>query len=116
MAGLGHGLGFCGETCGAVLGGACLIGLYAGRGLAPGVADREHPRFGLMVAELVEWFRQDACAACPGIRCADILGEEGRPDPARCGSLVEGVYRKVLELLQASGIDPAEARAAGPGA
>ena len=34
MHGLAGGLGFMGETCGAPTGGACVLGLYAGKGTA----------------------------------------------------------------------------------
>lgn len=102
MTGLGHGLGHSGELCGALLGGAALLGLHAGKG-SPG--EQEHEHLQLMVAELVDWFRVTACADCSGIRCADILGD-AVPDPVRCGGLVLGVYGRVLELLQEQGIDP----------
>ena len=39
MSGLVGGLGFCGKTCGALTGGACLIGLYAGKGAADEMED-----------------------------------------------------------------------------
>ncbi len=112
VTGLGHGMGFCGETCGALTGGVCLISLFAGKGTA---AERPHLRFDLMVAELVEWFRDSVCAGYGGIRCADILSDTGgRPDTGRCGGLVHDVYAKVMELLAASDIDPYEEESAVP--
>ncbi len=102
MAGLGHGLGHSGETCGALLGGCAVLGLYAGKG-----ADHEqsNPRLPLMVAELVGWFRESCCAGCGGVGCRDILGDES-PDLQRCGCLVGDVFTHCLAILDAEGIDP----------
>ncbi|TVM16339.1 hypothetical protein DPQ33_11975 [Oceanidesulfovibrio indonesiensis] len=104
MEGLGNGLGFCGETCGALLGGCSLIAMNAGKG-APD--ERAHDRLPVMIAALVEWFRETACAECSGIRCADILDDaEAGPDMQRCGQLVSGVYGKALAILEENDIDP----------
>ncbi|MCB2214819.1 DVU_1555 family C-GCAxxG-C-C protein [Desulfofustis glycolicus] len=108
VTGLGHGMGFCGETCGALTGGICLISLYAGKGTAE---EQPHHRFELMIAELVEWFRDTVCAGYGGIRCADILSDtQGKTDTGRCGDLVQKVYAKVMEILTASDIDPSLAK------
>ena len=39
VAGLGGGIGFTGKTCGALTGGACLLSLYAGKGMPEGKND-----------------------------------------------------------------------------
>ena len=49
MHALAGGLGFTGETCGSLMGGASLLGLYAGKG-APG--DEDDPRLIFMVEDL----------------------------------------------------------------
>jgi hypothetical protein len=90
---------FSGEICGALTGGACLLGLYAGRG-APD--DAEDYRLGIMVGELVEWFSQEYGRLFGGIRCDDILGD----DPGactRCGPIVLGTYAKARALLAENG-------------
>ena len=46
MQGLAGGMGFSGEICGALTGGACLLGLYAGKGLPEQEGD---PRLAFMV-------------------------------------------------------------------
>jgi hypothetical protein len=100
VSGLAAGL-FSGEICGALTGGACLLGLYAGRGTPDDVLDH---RLCIMVGELVEWFSQEYGQAFGGIRCDDILGD----DPgacAVCGSKVLGTYRKVSTLLAENGLD-----------
>ncbi len=108
MTGPCHGVGGCGEVCGALTGGACFIALHAGKGADREVRDDRYP---LMVEELTGWFRDEACAACGGVRCSDILGEGVCAiDPARCGALVAEVFQKCVEILLANDLDPAEGR------
>ncbi|OAT85773.1 DVU_1555 family C-GCAxxG-C-C protein [Desulfotomaculum copahuensis] len=106
MTGLGGGLGFSGKTCGALTGGVCLLGLYAGRGTPE---EAEHDRFLLMVEELVQWFEAENCRDYGGINCAQILGDElaNKTVTPRCGNIVISTYGKVKEILMANGIDPA---------
>ena len=95
---LAGGLGFSGETCGALTGGACMLGLYAGNGLAN---ERDNPRLDQMVQELVEWFKEEHGQNYGGIRCDDILVGEPVNMKTRCPNLVLTTYEKVNELLQA---------------
>ncbi|SHK38365.1 DVU_1555 family C-GCAxxG-C-C protein [Desulforamulus aeronauticus] len=100
MAGLAGGMGFSGETCGALTGGACLLGLYAA----------DHERFQVMVAELVDWFKAQGTSAYGGFTCGDILGEELQYQvvSVKCGEIVTATYDKVREILLNYGIDLAE--------
>jgi C_GCAxxG_C_C family probable redox protein len=107
MSGLAGGLGFSGDTCGALTGGACLLGLYAGRGAAD---EEEDPRLNLMVVELVEWFTEQFGQVFGGIRCEAILKDDPRNRLTRCPSLVLGVYEKVKSLLIENGFDLAAGR------
>ena len=106
--GLTVGLGHSNETCGALLGGACFLGLYGGKGHD---GEEEAEWFRMSVRRLVEWFRETY--AEPGeneaksIRCADILKQHGLK---RCGLMVRGVYFKALEFLDEYGVDPSEGR------
>lgn len=101
VSGLAAGL-FSGEICGALTGGACLLGLYAGRG-APD--DPEDHRLSIMVGELVEWFSQEYGWLFGGIRCDDILGDDVNAC-SRCGSIVLGTYTKATTLLAENGFTP----------
>lgn len=107
VTGLAGGLGFSGDTCGALTGGACLLGLYAGRGTA---GEEEDPRLNLMIVELVEWFTGQFGEVFGGIRCEAILGDDPRNKTARCPSLVLGVYEKVKALLIENRFDLAAGR------
>lgn len=103
MSALAGGLGFSGDTCGALTGGACLLGLYAGRG-APD--EEENPRLNIMIGELIEWFSGEYGERFGGIRCELILADDPGNRTKRCPSLVLGTYEKVQALLLANGFDP----------
>ncbi len=106
MHALAGGIGFTGETCGALTGGACLLGLYAGKGTPE---QEEDPRLLFMVEELVRWFKGDVGTQYGGIRCDDILGAGARDMAARCPGIVQGTYQKVKELLVENSFDLAGA-------
>jgi C_GCAxxG_C_C family probable redox protein len=94
---LAGGLGFAGETCGALTGGACLLGLYAGKGLSD---EPDNPRLDQMVQELVEWFKEEHGQNYGGIRCDDILAGEPANMKSRCPNLVLTTYEKANDLLR----------------
>jgi C_GCAxxG_C_C family probable redox protein len=96
MAGLAGGLGFCGDTCGALTGGACLLALYAGRGTSE---EEEDPRLNAMINELVEWFTQECSECYAGIHCREILADDPKNRTSRCPQLVMRTYEKVKSLL-----------------
>ncbi len=98
--GLAGGLGFSGELCGALTGGACLLGLYAGKGIAE---EKDNPRLDVMVKALVDWFQTEYGQQYGGIRCSDILANDPANMPARCPGMVVGTYQKVQELLSQFG-------------
>ncbi len=107
MEALAGGLGFSGDTCGALTGGACLLGLYAGRGSAGEEAD---PRLNMMISDLVEWFGQECVAAYGSTRCARILEDDPANQRTRCPGIVTAVHDKVTSLLIAQGFDLFEGR------
>jgi C_GCAxxG_C_C family probable redox protein len=102
MAGLAGGLGFSGEVCGALSGGACLLGLYAGKGTAD---QEEDERLNLMINELVEWFSVQYGEPYGGIRCDNILEGDPGARTTRCPGMVLGTYDQVKALLLKNGFD-----------
>jgi C_GCAxxG_C_C family probable redox protein len=102
MQSLAGGLGFSGELCGALTGGACLLGLYAGKGLP---ADETDPRLDFMIEDLMKWFRQEYGALYGGIRCMDILNDSRTNQVSRCPMIVAGTYQRIKELLVENGFD-----------
>ena len=102
MHALAGGIGSTGETCGALTGGACLLGLYAGRG-SP--AQEDNPRLTFMVEDLVKWFKQEYGQSYGGIRCEEILNGNPQNTGTRCPTMVMGTWQKVKELLVENGFD-----------
>ena len=99
---LAGGVGYSGELCGALTGGACLLGLYAGKG-TPEQAEDE--RLTIMTMDLVKWFQQEYGQAFGGIRCEEILAGSQHNLAVRCPTMVAGVLQKAKDLLVENGFD-----------
>lgn len=102
MHGLAGGLGFSGEVCGGLTGGACLLGLYAGK-REP--TDQEDPRLDFMVGDLVKWFKDNFGERYGGIRCDEIVGNQTGNLSTRCPVIVAETLQKVKELLIENGFE-----------
>lgn len=102
MHGLAGGLGFSGELCGALSGGASLLGLYAGKGTPE---EEEDPRLLFMIEDLVKWFKAEYGEQFGGIRCEEIIAGDSQNTTRRCPVMVAGVFQKVKELLVENGYD-----------
>jgi C_GCAxxG_C_C family probable redox protein len=102
MHGLAGGLGFSGELCGALTGGACLVGLYAGKGSPE---QEQDPRLIFVIEDLVKWFKAEYAEQFGGIRCEEILAGNNLNQSMRCPILVAGVLQKVKELLVENGYE-----------
>ncbi|MGC8605085.1 MAG: DVU_1555 family C-GCAxxG-C-C protein [Desulfomonilaceae bacterium] len=107
MEGLAGGVGFCGDICGALTGGACLLALYAGRGFSD---EEEDPRLNLMIAELTEWFSQEFATCYGGIHCREILDEDPGNQTVRCPGIVTKTYEQVKTLLLNNGFELSESK------
>ena len=102
MQGLAGGLGFSGELCGALTGGASLLGLYAGKGTPE---QEEDPKLDFMIQDLVKWFKVEYGEQFGGVRCVEILAGNNQNKTTRCPLMVSGVLQKVNELLVENGFD-----------
>lgn len=100
--GLAGGLGFTGELCGALSGGAALLGLYAGKGT---VQDEQDLRLDFMITDLVNWFKQEYIPLYGSIRCEDIISGEAKNTAVRCPLIVAATFQRVKELLVENGFD-----------
>jgi hypothetical protein len=103
MAGLCHGIGFSGNTCGVLTGAACLLSYYAGKG-----SDAEEIKqgFATMLTDLAFWFKESIGSTYGGVTCGRILIHT--PDRSACKDIIIATYEKVLQLLAEHGFDPAE--------
>jgi len=99
MTALCLGLG-CGKVCGALTGGCCVLGLYAGKATAEENAD---PRLPIMLTEFNDWFEQKFTSLYGGITCADITKDDERLRMDRCPDIVRASFEKVTEILRANG-------------
>lgn len=115
VSGLAGGVGFSGDICGALTGGACLVGLYAGKGTPE---EEENPKLRMMIGELMEWFSNEYQEQFGGIHCSEITGDDPEVMPSRCPRIVAAVYKKVRSLLAENGFDwneiPAATTATAP--
>ena len=102
MQGLAGGLGFSGELCGALSGGACLLGLYAGKGQPE---EDENPRLNFMIEDLVAWFKETYGQKYGGTRCETIMLHEIDSRTPPCPAMVSATLQRVKELLVENGFD-----------
>jgi len=102
MHGLSGGLGFSGELCGALSGGASLLGLYAGKKFPE---EEENPVLRFIIEDLVNWFKIEYGKTYGGIRCEEILEGNSINQLTRCPLMVSGVFNKVKQLLVENGFD-----------
>ena len=96
MQALAGGIGFCGYICGALTGGASMLGLYAGKG---DIDRDEDERLNLMLLDLTEWFKNTIGNQYHGMNCDEILENDQRNIPSRCPTIVASVFQKCKELL-----------------
>lgn len=103
MAGLCMGTGGSGKTCGIITGGACLMGLYAGKGTPEETNDYNLSK---MIMEYIQWFEEEN----NGFDCDEIVGVDVLEDirtnmayPVKCGNLMTKSYRKIFEILKKYG-------------
>ena len=95
MGGLNAGIGFSGGPCGALTGGACFLAYFS-----EGLDGRERDA---MLREFHDWFRERT-AEYGGESCDRILAGDPSNQLRRCPALVQEVYGKCVELLEARGL------------
>ncbi|MGC9224578.1 MAG: DVU_1555 family C-GCAxxG-C-C protein [Terracidiphilus sp.] len=95
MAGLLAGMG-AGKTCGALTGGCCVLGLYAGWGKPNSAPD---DRLAPMLAEFVAWFESEFKQRYGSIECAEILENDVRNKGSRCPGIVMESLAKLRQIL-----------------
>jgi C_GCAxxG_C_C family probable redox protein len=101
MSGLLAGMG-CGKVCGALTGGCCLLGLYAGKAHPNENADE---RLQPMLTQFVEWFEHEFTSLYGGINCAEIVQDDARLRLFRCPEIVRRTFEKLKEILEENNYD-----------
>jgi len=104
----------CGDLCGALTGGLCLLSLHCGKGLED---ERPQPGGRTLAGALIKWFRQEELKDQIPPTCRAIFeaaGQEfqnGEMNPAvGCADLVAHTWTRAVELLRDNNIDPSEGR------
>ena len=85
-----------GKTCGALTGGCCLLGLYAGWGTPDASPDE---RLSAMLNEFVEWFESEYTERYGGVQCAEIVHDDMRNKMARCPGIVTESLARLKQIL-----------------
>lgn len=101
MGGLTGGLGFNQKICGALTGGACVLGYFASKGEDDEIEDE---KLGVMVKDLIEWFENDGSDS-KGINCYDILDGDFNNKSKTCPKLVLNTFEKIVEILNGYGYE-----------
>ena len=99
MGGLNGGLGNCGEICGCLTGGSCLLSYYAGKGEADEIP---HEDLDAMIGAYLCWFREYT-AEFGGTDCRTILQEDDRNRIQRCPMILEAALETCMALLEEHG-------------
>lgn len=100
MAGLCAGVGNTGKTCGIVTGGACLFGIYAGKGIDTQTRDGNLKG---MIQKYVEWFEEEfESTQCVDMITVDVLNDMNNNEgyPIKCGNAIQKSYNKIIEILK----------------
>jgi len=100
MAGLCAGVGNTGKTCGIITGGACLLGIYAGKGIDIEIRDDNLKK---MIQKFVEWFEDEfESTECVDMITVDVLNDINYNEayPIKCGNTMQKSYNKINEILK----------------
>jgi hypothetical protein len=108
MAGLAMGAG-CGDLCGALTGGLCLLSVHAAKGLDD---ESPSPMARTLMGALIKWFKFDELKGEVKPDCLRIFEKNGQTYDSNasptesCADLVIHTWRKALSLLAENHIDP----------
>ena len=98
MTGLAGGM-YAGKACGTLTGAACLIATYVGRGTEDAEGDA---LCNILVYQLVDWFEKEFKTT----ECRELVSEDAMERMEVCPGIIKATFLKVMELLQARGVDP----------
>jgi len=101
MGGLNGGLGHCGNICGALTGGCCVLGLFTQKGEAQ---EMEHNHSREIIDLYLRWFEEEIGSAYGGVLCKDIIDGDFSKSIQICAPIVEKSYQKIMELLYENGV------------
>lgn len=97
MGGLTCGMGRCGKCCGALSGGAAVIGYFTCKGEAD---EMEHSDSKIIIAEYVNWFEERFGTTM----CQDMIGGDYQKVFSICPPVVMECFEKLTEILSEHGV------------
>ena len=101
MGGLIGGIGYNQSVCGALTGGACMLGYFASKGEDDEIEDVNLP---IMTKLLIDWFKTEGTKN-KGIDCGQILDGDFNNKNKVCPNLVLNTFEKVLDILAEKGYE-----------
>lgn len=101
MGGLTGGMGRTGGCCGALTGGAAVLGYFTARGETD---EMEHEKSREMIAAYADWFRDTYGGQYGGCDCQNIIGGDFSRCLLVCAPIVQECFEKLLEILNEYGV------------
>ena len=101
MGGLNGGVGFSGDVCGCMTGGACVISYLTGKGEDTGM---DHPEHKSAMGEFTRWFTEENMINFGGIDCRDITKGNPANRVELCPGIIADTYTKCMEILAEKGL------------
>ncbi|MDO4623162.1 MAG: C-GCAxxG-C-C family protein [Eubacteriales bacterium] len=96
LGGLGGGIGYTGDTCGCLTGGACTISYFLGKE-APDIPETQTNKEALR--ELVSWFKEELGPEIGGSVCTDICHLDRAMIIQKCPEIIGSTYEKCMDIL-----------------
>lgn len=97
MSGLNSGMGRCGKTCGCLTAGACVLGLFTGKGEEEEIEDSHAREY---IQEYVRWFEEEIGASHGGCQCEQIIHGDYSSCIVTCGPILTACLGKLADMLE----------------
>lgn len=93
MGGLNSGMGRSGNACGALTGGACVLGRLVCKGEAE---EMPHSRANEIISNYVNWFTGNYGDGS----CNTIIGGDFSQVMLKCSPVIESCFEKIVEIIE----------------
>ncbi len=97
LQGLNGGIGGCGEVCGCMPAGCCLISNFTGK---PDEHSFDSPHHRGAMGEFTVWFENEMEAEYGSLACRDIVGTDPAKKVRFCPQIIASTYEKCMEILE----------------
>lgn len=97
VSGLSRGMRSGAKPCGCLSGGACVLGLYGGKGEDEEIEDPEMKDY---IGEYVSWFEATVGSCYGGTDCFQIVEGDFSRAVATCLPIMEASAEKLIEMIE----------------